>query len=235
MIEEIHAAQTGLPERRPRVLLNMASTVDGRASIGGRSGAIGDQADSEMLHSLRTIADALLIGAGTARAEGYADILRGEEDERMRVRRGLAAQPLTCIASRTLALDAETVPLLRERGAPVAILTPSEQTLPRTGAEIEYVRHARDGRLDLAAALAELRTRLKVSTLLCEGGPSLASDLLCAGLVDELFLCLAPKLAGGGPALRILAGADLDPVRGLELLTVHEHESELFLRYAVRS
>jgi riboflavin biosynthesis pyrimidine reductase len=76
-----------------------------------------------------------------------------------------------------------------------------------------------------------------VRTLLCEGGPHLNAQLLAAGLVDELFLCLAPLLAGGDPvageALRILAGIDLDPPVELRLIGTLESDSHLFLRYAL--
>ena len=88
--------------------------------------------------------------------------------------------------------------------------------------------------------MAELRERFGVRTLLCEGGPHLNAQLLAAGLVDELFLSLAPKLAGGDPAaggeaLRILAGTELSPPVELELLSALEHDSHLFLRYRVKS
>ncbi len=100
------------------------------------------------------------------------------------------------------------------------------------------MRAAREGRLDLPRALAELSERFAVRTLLCEGGPHLNAELLLAGLVDELFLSLAPKLAGGedvsGESLRILAGREFEPPIELTLLGVLEHESHLFLRYAVR-
>jgi riboflavin biosynthesis pyrimidine reductase len=73
--------------------------------------------------------------------------------------------------------------------------------------------------------------------VLCEGGPHLARQLLGAGLVDELFLSLSPMLAGGEPAggeaLRILAGTELEPPVGLELLDVLSSDSYLFLRYGV--
>ena len=91
--------------------------------------------------------------------------------------------------------------------------------------------------LDLPAALAELHDRLGIRTLLCEGGPHLNARLLAAGLVDELFLSLAPKLAGGdatGESLRIVCGPGLDPPVELELLTALESESNLLLRYRVR-
>jgi 5-amino-6-(5-phosphoribosylamino)uracil reductase len=89
----------------------------------------------------------------------------------------------------------------------------------------------------LPAALTELRERFGVESVLCEGGPHLAWQLLAAGLIDELFLTLAPLLAGGeasgDEALRIIAGAELQPPRRLELLAVLRSDSDLFLRYVV--
>ena len=73
-------------------------------------------------------------------------------------------------------------------------------------------------------------------TLLCEGGPHLNGQLFAAGLVDELFLSLAPKLGGGGltgESPRILAGPELEPPLELELLGVLESESQLLLHYRV--
>jgi riboflavin biosynthesis pyrimidine reductase len=135
------------------------------------------------------------------------------------------------------------IPLLAEPAARVVILTPSSASLPAGAAqaEVDYIRAAHDGQLDLTAALAELRARFGVRTLLCEGGPHLNAQLLRAGLVDELFLSLSPLLAGGDPdrnpahpeALRILAGPELSPPVALQLRGVLEHDSGLFLRYGV--
>jgi riboflavin biosynthesis pyrimidine reductase len=119
----------------------------------------------------------------------------------------------------------------------VAILTASSASLLDCEAHIEYVRAAHEGRLDLPGALNEVAERFGLRTVLCEGGPHLNAQLLQAGVVDDLFLSLAPLLAGGdatGEALRILAGVDLDPPVKLELLGVLESESHLFLRYGVR-
>jgi riboflavin biosynthesis pyrimidine reductase len=75
-----------------------------------------------------------------------------------------------------------------------------------------------------------LRERHGVGTILCEGGSVLASALLRERLVDELFLCVAPKLAAGtGPT--IVTGPPLDPPAEMELLSVHEAGGDLFLRY----
>ncbi len=267
---------TSPPTRRPLLLLNMVCTADGRATLGGRSGPIGNRADRELFHALRTAVDAVLVGAGTVRAERYGGLVRDEAPRRLRRARGLAEEPLACIVSASLDL-APDIPLLADPAARIAVLTPSPagelpgSTAPAGGrsrstapaherprstapagerskstapagersegaAPVEYIRAARDGQLDLPAALAELHTRLGVRTVLCEGGPGLNGQLLAAGLVDELFLSLAPKLAGGadpGAALRIVSGPELDPPLELELLDVLESDSQLMLHYRV--
>ena len=221
------------PLARPRVLLNMACTADGRATIGGRSGQIGNRADHELFHALRTAIDAVLVGAGTMRAERYGRLVREDSARALRCARGLAQEPLACIVSASLALPADEIPLLADPAARVAILTPSPASLPECAAQVRYVRCAREGQLDLPAALGELR-RAGVRTMLCEGGPHLNAQLLAAGLVDELFLSLAPRLAGGDAAsesLRIVAGPVLDPPVALELESVFASEGQLLLRY----
>ncbi|HVA18743.1 MAG TPA: dihydrofolate reductase family protein [Solirubrobacteraceae bacterium] len=224
---------------RPYVLLNMVSTADGRASISGRSGPISGPADRELFHGLRTAVDGVMAGAGTVRAERYGRIVRDESRRRLRRERGLSDEPLACIVSGRLELPCD-IPLLADPAARVVILTPSAASLQGVAAQVDYVRAGSDGRLDLPAAFTELRERFAVRTLLCEGGPHLNTQLLLSGLVDELFLSLAPRLAGGDPAatggaLRILAGGEFDPPVGLELLSVLESESQLFLRYRVCS
>jgi riboflavin-specific deaminase-like protein len=224
--------------RRPHVMLNMISTADGRATLGGRSSPISGPADRELFHGLRSAADAVLVGAGTARAERYGRMVADPARRELRLRKGLSEEPLACIVSGRMALE-EDLPLLREADARVVIVTASAASLRATAAHVEYVRAARDGRLDLGAALLELRERLDVSSVLCEGGPHLARQLLAAGLLDELFLSLAPLLAGGEPAggeaLRILAGAELERPVELELTGVMRSGSQLFLRYGVLS
>jgi len=131
----------------------------------------------------------------------------------------------------------QDIPLLEEPQARAVILTASAASLPTCAAHVDYVRAERDGRLDLPAAMAELRERFSLRSVLCEGGPHLACQLLAAGLIDELFLSLSPLLAGGEPsggeALRILAGGELVPPVELELLSVLQSGSNLFLRYGV--
>jgi len=159
---------------RPFLAMNFASTVDGRATIGGVSGPIGSQIDTAMLVALRTRFDAVMIGAGTMRAERYSEI----------------------------------------------------------GTRLIVVESGPGGRVELPALLRSLREE-GVRALLCEGGPTLHGSLQAAGLVDELFLTIAPKLSGGGVPPRILEG-ELDDVIGLELAWLLEEEGELFARYRRR-
>jgi riboflavin biosynthesis pyrimidine reductase len=210
----------------PRVMLNMVSSVDGRATVEGRSAPLSNPADRALFHGLRSTVDAVLMGASTARLERYGRIIPDEARRRMRTERGLAEEPLACIVSNSLAL--ELVPVLGEAAARVAILTSSAASLAPAAAQVDYIRSPPGGPLDLREAVRELRERFAVATLLCEGGPHLACELL---------LSLSPTLAGGprsgGEALRILAGVDLDPPVALELLGALESDSSLFLRYGV--
>jgi riboflavin-specific deaminase-like protein len=216
---------------RPQVILNMISTADGRATLNGRSGTLSSSADRVLFHGLRSAVDAVLVGAGTVRAEHYGRIIPDATSRERRRRRGLSDEPLACIVSNRVELE-QDIPLLREPSARIVILTGSDASLPANAAQVEYIRTGHAGRFELPDAVAELGKRYGVQRVLCEGGPHLAWQLLAAGLLDELFLTVAPLLAGG-EALRILAGDELVPPRQLELLGVLSGGSELFLRYGV--
>ena len=98
------------------------------------------------------------------------------------------------------------------------------------------MRAGHEGQLDLRAALAELHTRWGVQTVMCEGGPHLNGALLAAGLVDDLFLSLAPKIGGGADpqsSLRIVCGPELSPPVELELREALQSEGCLLLHYGV--
>jgi riboflavin biosynthesis pyrimidine reductase len=222
---------------RPYLVLNMVSTADGRATVEGRSGPIGNTADRELFHGLRTAVDAVMAGAGTVRVERYRRLVREERARQLRRRRGLAEEPWACIVSGRLVLP-DDIPILSDPAARIAILTSSGASLPQAegGAQIEYIRSREEGLLDLPSAMSELCERFDIRTVLCEGGPHTNSQLLADGLVDELFLSLSPKLAGGDvtdEALRIVAGQAIDPPLEMELVSAFEHGSHLFLRYRV--
>jgi riboflavin-specific deaminase-like protein len=216
------------PGERPFVYTNFALTVDGHATIEGRSGAIGSNADTAMLVGLRMRADAVMIGAGTLRAEGYGQVIRDPEKRAQRERDGLAPEPLMVLVSERLAVP-WTAPLFTEGADRVLIFTAADSEPPPTTTQVDLVRH--HDSVDLAAALRTLRAEHGIRALLCEGGPTLHGALLAAGLVDELFVTRAARLAGGaGPGLV----TDLEAgVRDLDLVSLCESDGELYARYRV--
>jgi riboflavin-specific deaminase-like protein len=211
---------------RPYLVLNFVTTLDGRAAISGRSRGIGSDTDAEMLQRLRTRADAVMIGAGTMRAERYGRMVSDPELRELRESAGLAADPLGVIVSNRFELPWDAG-LFTNGGGQVVIFTASEEDPPETATPVTVVRHP-DG-VELDRALAWLRTEREIRSVLCEGGPTLHGRLREGGLTDELFLTIAPKIAGGeGP--RILEGALAD-VDQVELAWLLESRGELFARY----
>jgi riboflavin-specific deaminase-like protein len=212
-------------EGRPLVAMNFVATVDGRATIEGRSGPIGSDADTEMLAGLRTRFDAVMVGAGTMRVERYGRLVSKQETRERRQRDGLRPEPLMVLVSGRLDLPWDA-PLFSE-GGEVLILTASEAEPPATESSVEVVRHP--GAVNLAEAMRYLRHERGVRALLSEGGPHLHEQMQADGLVDDLFLTIAPKLSGG-EAPRIIEGP-LPEVIGLELAWLLEEDGELFARY----
>ena len=216
------------PPDRPYLGINMVSSLDGKATLDWRTKGLSTEIDRRLFHHLRTQADAVMVGAGTAREERYGRITKNEELSAKRVAEGRVAEAVAVVVSGRLDLPRD-LPLLNEPEQAVLIATGSEAELPGLGAHVEYVRVGDD----LPRLMAELHER-GVRSVLCEGGPTLNSFLLAAGLVDELFLTLNPKLLGGAAALTIVAGRELvEPVE-LDLVSVAEAEGELYTRWRVR-
>lgn len=224
-VAELDLMEFAHPDR-PYLILNFATTLDGRAAIDGRSGPIGSKTDTEMLQRLRTRVDAVMIGAGTMRAERYGRMVSDPQFRAYRERTGLAPDPLAVLVSNRLELPWDAT-LFTDGGGRVVIFTASEEEPPETATPVTVVRH-RDG-VELDRALGWLRTEGGIRSVLCEGGPTLHGRLREGGLADELFLTIAPKIAGGeGP--RVLEGA-LPEIDEVELAWLLESESELFARY----
>ena len=213
-------------EDRPFVAVNFAATVDGRATIGGVSGPIGSATDTAMLVGLRTRFDAMMIGAGTMRAEHYGRPVSDPAKREAREELGLAGDPAMVIVTGTLDLPWDAG-LFAAGAGRVVIFTTAETEPPETESEVTVVRH--QPVVDLGAAMGQLREE-GVRALLCEGGPRLHAQLEAADLVDDLFLTIAPKLVGGD-APRIVEG-ELPGIDPLELSWLLEEDGELFARYS---
>jgi riboflavin-specific deaminase-like protein len=211
---------------RPYVVVNFATTLDGRAAIEGRSGAIGSDTDTEILQLLRTRVDAVMIGAGTMRAERYGRMVSDPALRQYRERIGLPHDPLAVIVSGRLDLPWDA-PLFTDGGGRVLIFTASEADRPQTATSVRVERH--EIGVDIEKALRYLREERGVRALLCEGGPGLHNQLQATGSVDELFLTIAPKLAGGDEP-RPIEG-ELPQLIEWELAWLLEERGELFARY----
>jgi len=223
-------ARERAPSQRPFVYLNMVASADGRATLEGRTSKLGSDADTLLLTELRALADAVLVGTGTVRAEGYGRLVGDAGRIARRAAAGLPATPHAVLLSRSSDVPWDAG-LFAAADQPVIVYTGADGEPPEVAAPLEIVRLE-----DPAprAVMADLRAR-GMRSLLCEGGPTLNSALLEAGVVDELFLTLSPLLSGEPDALRIVEGAGLPEPVQLELAWVLRHGEELFLRYAVRS
>ncbi|MBV8542608.1 MAG: dihydrofolate reductase family protein [Pseudonocardiales bacterium] len=221
------------PAQRPYVVLNMVATADGRAAVAGRAGPIGDEADRQLFHQLRATADAVLMGARTASIERSQRLVRDPALRESRRRRGLKPDPVACIVSGRLNVAAD-IPLLQDNHSHVVIATGARGRLDGARAQVEYLRCASD-LFELASVLGTLRSDYGVRSVVCEGGPTLNSTLFREGLIDELFLTVASKLAGGPDALTIVSGLPLAEIVELELVWSLRSGDDLFLRYRVAS
>ena len=223
------------PNGRPYVVLNMVSTVDGKIAIAGRAAGIGSSVDRTVMRQVRAAVDAVMVGAGTIRAEkvdpGVPAALA-----RARQERGLPPQPLAVTLSRNLELE----PTNRFFGAGprlCCLLTTRSASPARAAAFADSAQVERVGErdVDLVAALAMLRSGYGVRRMVVEGGPTLNQALLEHGLIDELFWTIAPKLVGGhGPGLLNGPRAAEGIASELALVSLHEHAGELFARYRRR-
>jgi riboflavin biosynthesis pyrimidine reductase len=201
------------PPRLPWLRVNMVSTLDGAANgDSGKSGSINNEADKLVFHALRDQADAIIVGAGTARTERYR----------------VAAVPLVIVSHRGLVpeqlKDAPPGDVLLVTCADSTGLDDCRSTL---GADQVIV--VGESQVDLAAMKAALVDR-GFRNLLSEGGPHLLRDLLDAGAADELCLTWVPRLIGGVHP-RILEGAPVD--HDLRLALLMEDEGTLLGRWIV--
>jgi len=218
---------------RPGVRLNMIASVDGAASLAGRSGALGGPADKELFATLRALADVILVGAATMRVEAYGPARLDDAARDRRRQWGLAPVPPIAVVTRACRLEWDSPFFTEAEQRSIVLTTSAAAPADRAAAaEVAEVIVAGDDGVDLALALAALGGR-GYDNVLAEGGPGIAGQLAGAGLLDEVCLTVSPMLVAGG-AGRILGGVALDPSSGLELANVLTAEGYLFLRYLRR-
>jgi riboflavin biosynthesis pyrimidine reductase len=218
------------PVGRPWLLVNMIASLDGAISVEGRSGGLGAPADKAMFAALRGAADVILVGAGTARTEGYGPPRPSDAVRAARSARGQVPAPRLALVSRSLGLDPSARCFAEAEERPYVICpatAPAERM--EALAAVAHVVALGDDEVDLSRALGRLGDD-GAGIVTCEGGPSLNADLIAHDLVDEWALTLSPLLVGGDSA-RSSTGAPSPDPRQFELARLAEGDGLLLSRW----
>ncbi|WSK78490.1 dihydrofolate reductase family protein [Amycolatopsis sp. NBC_01286] len=223
-LEAIYAYPAALD--RSWVQVNFVASADGAVEVDTTSAGLSHAADREVFLLGRDLCDVVLVGAGTARAEGYRGVRASAKRLERRRRLGLADVPPIAVVTRTADLDPHSPLFTDTIVAPIVVTTTGADTAHLAGVE---VLRAGDADVDLALALDLLAGR-GLRRVDCEGGPRLFAGLIAADLVDQLCLTVAPLLVAGG-AGRIAAGPALAAPRALALASVLVEDGFTLLRY----
>lgn len=210
--------------------VNFVQSIDGAATRDDRSGGLSDAADKRRFELLRRVADAVIVGARTVRIEGYGPLRVSDASARWRVAHGMSEHPVFVIVSGSLELDPSSRIFTEAPVRPVVVTRAdaADAAVRDRFDQVADVIAAGEEQVDLRAALAALRDR-GLTSLLCEGGPSLFASLIAVDAVDELCITIAPELDAGN-SVRIAHGADVAP-RGMRLADVLRSGDTLLLRY----
>ncbi len=219
------------PAERTWSRLNFVATLDGAtADQTGRSDGLSAPGDQRVFALLRSLADVIVVGAGTARTEGYAPVRPHEVDTALRHRLGLAPLPPLAVVSRSLDLPDDLLGGV-EPGADTLVITCA--TAP--AAALSAVRERAEVLVCGADAVDHREAREQLAArglrrILSEGGPSLAGAMAAVGALDELCLTLSP-LVLAGDAGRMATGPLIDPALRLRHAHAIADGDHLLLRY----
>ncbi len=221
------------PPGRAWLRANMVTSADGAATFDGLSGGLASPADRRVFSVLRGLTDVVLVGAGTARAEGYGPARPKPERQDARRAAGQQPAPAMAVVSRSLELDPDSAFFTQATVRPLVLTTESSPAERRAalGAHADVVL-AGATTVDASLAVDALIER-GYHRMLCEGGPTFLAELAVAGRLDELCLTISPLLVGG-TAPRILHGAEVTGLHAsLTLGHLLEEDGSMFVRYEV--
>jgi riboflavin biosynthesis pyrimidine reductase len=218
---------------RPCVRFNFVAAADGAATASGRSAGLGNDGDRLIFGILRELADVVLVGAGTVRAEGYQGELVDAASQARRRSAGLAEHPALALISGSLDLDPAGGLFSASPVRPVIYTAAGADPDRRRALEaVADVVDCGTRTVDPAEVVRSLAGR-GLTRVLCEGGPAVLGSFAAAGAVDELCLSTSPLLVGGdGP--RISGGPGPERPVGLRLVSLLHAESALYARYVRR-
>jgi 2,5-diamino-6-(ribosylamino)-4(3H)-pyrimidinone 5'-phosphate reductase len=222
---------------RPYVTMNMAMTADGKITSAQRERPdFASRLDRKTMDKYRAEADAILVGAGTLRADDPPLDVRDPEMKEYRQALGKSDGLLNVVVTASASIDPGSRFFTSAHAAGLIVATvedapPDRVALLRGVAE---VWQAGRGSVDLGELLARLKAR-GVERLLVEGGGELNWGFVRDQLLDELYLTIAPALLGGRDAPTVCEGEGLAMAdqRRLRLLDAVVLEGEIFCRYEV--
>ncbi|MBO9540610.1 dihydrofolate reductase family protein [bacterium] len=223
---------------RPYTYLNMIATLDGKAVVGGAgtTWTVGSDTDHALFKWLRRSCDAVISGAASLAADEMPYPRVSEAERERRVAAGLRPVPLWVVVSGRANLPPD-LRLLREGGEDVLVVVSEQAPAERVAALEARARVLRLGQasVPMRALVELLAARFGVRRLYCIGGPTLNAAMLEAGVLDELFMTLAPKIQGGAGQATMIEGAPYPPtaLKSAKLLSVYAAGDELFMRYAL--
>lgn len=213
--DRLYGTRRPAAEGRPWVGVCMITSLDGSTARDGRSGGLGNDGDRAVFGALRRAADAILVGAATARAEQYRAPRRAGQ------RIGVVTSTGSVDLSTDLFSSGAGFLVMPEDGPPA----PHDITVLRAGV----------GRVDVGLALRRLGDVMSAASFVqVEGGPRLNASMLDANCVDELNLSLAPMLVGGDGS-RLVAGAEETIERFDQVHLIADDEGYLFSRWVRRT
>jgi riboflavin biosynthesis pyrimidine reductase len=220
------------PAGRRFLRVNFIASLDGATTVAGRSRGLQSPGDLRVFRMLRALADVVLVGAGTATAEGYKPMSDDSAVGRMRLALGRPATAPIAVVSRRVSLSPQSP--LAGGSSPTILITCAaadpeyRKALADAGFDVWVCG---DDDVDLRLAVDRLAER-GLAEITCEGGPQLLRSALAAGVVDELDMSMSPMLVGG--EVRLLGDGPLPEPVQLDLRQVLEEDGMLFTRYAVR-
>ncbi|HTX95936.1 MAG TPA: pyrimidine reductase family protein [Mycobacterium sp.] len=215
------------------VRANFITSVDGGATAGGSSGAMGGPGDRFIFNLLRELSDVIVVGAGTVRIEAYSGAHVSAAQRQRRQARGQSEVPQLAVVTKSGRLDRDMPVFTRTEVPPLVLTCTAAATQARRMlgdlCEVLDCSGSDPGKVDEATMLAILSAR-GMRRILTEGGPTLLDSLLERDQLDELCLTIAPYLVGG-LARRIATGPGqlLTRMRRAHVLT--DDVGYLYTRY----
>ncbi|UGT56624.1 pyrimidine reductase family protein [Nocardia asteroides] len=224
---------------RPWVRANFVNSVDGAFTVDGVSAGLGTEADHRVFTLLRELAEVIVVGAGTVRAENYGGAHPDPARRRAHFQHGIGGSaegtpPPIAVVTASARLDPAAKLFTDAEVAPLIITTAHADAdavaaLARAGAEVVVAGEA----AIMPAAIPRVLAERGLQRVLCEGGPHLFGQLAEADLVDELCLTTSPRLVGGAGGRISLSASGFDTPMSRKQLVLAE-DGTVLARWARR-